>query len=182
MTTTLAALEHQRADLVAAVGAWPGAHVVFRPGPGAWSAVEVLDHLARTERAILATVRLGLDAPHPLGVRDRAGVWFLDWLFRSERRVRVPASAATVVGPDATADFAGVARAWAEGREDLAGFLAPLAPAQLTAGVFRHPVAGWMSVPQVLRFFWVHAHHHGYQLARLRAAAAGGVRSRGARV
>jgi hypothetical protein len=30
-----------------------------------------------------------------------------------------------------------------------------------------------MRVPDVLRFFWVHAHHHAFQLARLRAAAPG---------
>lgn len=172
--TTLAELEQQRADLLRGVDAWPAAHVAFRPAPGAWSAAEVLDHLVRTERAILDATARGLAAPRRQGLRDRAGVWFLDRLFRTERRVRVPPSAAAVVGPDAGADLAAVRGAWDAVRGDLAAFLAPLGPAQLTDAVFRHPVAGWMRVPDVLRFFWVHAHHHGFQLERLWAAAAAG--------
>jgi hypothetical protein len=168
--TTFVLLEQQRADLLARVDAWPAAAVAFRPDPDAWSAAEVLDHLVRSERGILTVAERGLAAPHRRGVRDRVGVWFLDRVFRSDRRVRVPASAAAVVRPDRGADLAAVRREWDAARRDLARFLAPLVPGQLTVGVFRHPVAGWMRVPDVLRFFWVHAHHHGVQLARLRAA------------
>lgn len=170
--TTFAVLEQQRTDLLRTVGAWPAADVAFRPTPGAWSAAAVLDHLVRTERGILAAAARGLDAPHPLGVRDRMGTWFLDRLFRSDRRVRIPASAAAGIGPDPEADLVRVTGEWDAARGDLARFLAPLTPSQGRAGVFRHPVGGWMSVSGVLRFFWVHAHHHGFQLARLRAAAA----------
>ena len=52
-----------------------------------------------------------------------------------------------------------IRRDWDATRRDLVRFLIPLAPGQLTAGVFRHPVAGWMRVPDVLRFFRVHAHY-----------------------
>ena len=169
---TFAGLEQQRAALLASVGAWPAAAVAFRPGPDAWSAVEVLDHLVRTERGILVAAERGLAAPHRRGVRDRLGGWFVERLFRSDRRVRVPASAEAAVRPDSNADLAAVRREWAAVRRALARFLAPLAPGQLTVGVFRHPVAGWMSVAGVLRFFWVHVHHHGFQLARLRRGSA----------
>ncbi len=169
--TTFAVLEQQRADLLATVGAWPDGAIAFRPDRHAWSAAEVLDHLVRTERGVLAAAERGLTAPHRRGVRDRVSVLFIDRLFRSDRRVRVPASVAAAVIPDPGVDLGRVRRDWDAVREDLARFLAPLALGELAAGVFQHPVAGWMSVPQVLRFFWVHAHHHSFQLARLRAAA-----------
>lgn len=168
--TTFEALEVQRHELLADVGAWTPAQLAYRPSPRAWSAPEVLDHLVRAEAGILAAARDGVRAPHRVGVRDRAGFAFIDWLFRSDRRVRVPASAAGVL-PDSAADLAGVRRRWDATRAELGAFLAPLAPEQLGRGVFRHAVSGWMTVPQVLRFFEVHAHHHGFQLARLRADA-----------
>jgi hypothetical protein len=124
--TTFSALEAQRAALLTDVAGWPAAVLAYRPAPGAWSAPEVLHHLVRVERGILAEAERGL----------------AEW--------------------DAT-------------RRDLARFLdrvPALRPDQQRGGVFRHPVAGWMGVPEVLRFFWAHAYHHAFQLARLRADAA----------
>lgn len=133
----------------------------------------MLDHLVRSERGILVAAEQGLAAPHRRGPRDWAGNALVDWVFRSDRRVRVPASVAARVAPAPGADLAAVRADWDAGRRDLARFLAALRPGQGRGGVFRHPVAGWMGVPEVLRFFWVHAHHHTFQLARLRVAGQG---------
>ena len=169
--TTFADLERQRGALLADVGGWPAAAVAYRPTADAWTAAEVLDHLVRVERGILAAAAQGLASPQRRGVRDRLGCAFIDRLFRSDRRVRVPASVAAQVAPRPGPDLAAVRADWDAARGDLARFLAALRPGEGRGGVFRHPVAGWMGVPEVLRFFWVHAHHHGFQLARLRAAA-----------
>lgn len=170
MPATLATLEHQKAALIAELAALPPAQRAYRPAPGQWSAVEVLDHLVRVEREILVAARRGVASPQRRGLRDRVGVALLDWLFRSDRRVRVPTSVPQVL-PAAGADFATVCGEWGVARAELADFLAALSPQQLGGGIFRHPVAGWMNVGQVLRFFWVHTHHHRFQLDRLRAAA-----------
>jgi hypothetical protein len=168
---TFDALEHQRAALLADVGSWPMAAVTYRPAPGAWTAAQVLDHLVRSERGILAQVRQRLDVPHRRGLRDRLGCAFVERVFRSERRVRVPESVAALVAPAPGADLAVVHADWDATRADLARLLTTIGPEQGRGGVFRHPVAGWMGVREVLRFFWVHAHHHAFQLARVRAAA-----------
>ena len=172
--TTFAVLEAQRIEMLADVARWPARLVAFRPRPDAWTAPEVLDHLVRTERGILTAAAAGLRTPHRRRIRDRIGVYLLDWLFRSDRRVRVPESVAAVVSPHAGADLRAVRRDWDDVRRDLSEFLAPLAAPDFSEAVFRHPVAGWMRVPDVLRFFWVHSHHHGFQLARLRAAGRSG--------
>ena len=169
---TFATLEQQKVETLARVEGWSASRLAYRPATGAWSATEVLDHLVRVERGILTAAQHGLRTPHPLGPRDRLGFWFVDRLFRSDRRVRVPASASAVL-PDASADVDEVRHRWDATRQDLDRFLAPLSCADLTGGVFRHPVSGWMSVPQILRFFSVHLGHHGVQLARLGAASAG---------
>jgi hypothetical protein len=168
----LSTLEEQRAQVLASVASWSAARLGYRPSPNAWSAVEVLDHIARVEREILTVAQRGLVAPHRRGVIDRVRVELLEWLFRSDRRVRVPMSVPEVL-PARDTDFDTVCRVWELARLDLTRFLAPLSPDQLVPGVFRHPVAGWMNVPQVLRFFWVHTHHHRYQLARLHGSSMG---------
>jgi hypothetical protein len=172
--TTFGALEAQRAALLTDVAGWPAAALVYRPAPGAWSAPEVLHHLVRVERGILAEAERGLAAPHPRGLRDWLGCALLDRVCRSERRVRMPASVAARVAPAPAADLAVVRAEWDTTRRDLARLLdrvPALRPDQQRGGVFRHPVAGWMGVPGVLRFFWAHAYHHAFQIARLRAAA-----------
>lgn len=171
-SVALSTLEQQKGEVLAGVATWSPENLVYRPSPTAWSAVEVLDHLVRVEREILAAAQRGIVDLHRRGVRDRVRFALLDWLFRSDRRVRVPTSVPQVL-PAPNADLGTVRRDWDTARRDLRGFLAPLTPDQLGAGVFRHPVAGWMSVPEILRFFWVHTHHHGFQLARLRAASGG---------
>ena len=169
-TIDLAALEQQKSDVLRGVSRWSPRQLAYRPQPPAWSALEVLDHLVRVEREILIAMRRGLHSPHRLGLRDRAGVALLDWLFRSDRRVRVPKSVPQIL-PTSDATLESIGEDWAHGRRDLGEFLSSLSLPQHALGIFQHPVAGWMTVPQILRFFWVHTHHHGFQLARLEAAS-----------
>jgi hypothetical protein len=92
--TTFDDLERQRGALLADVAGWPAAVIAYRPAADAWTAAEVLDHLVRVEGGILAAAALGLAAAPRRGVRDQLGCAFIDRLFRSDRRVRVPASVA----------------------------------------------------------------------------------------
>jgi DinB superfamily len=166
LATALEALERQTAATLSVVQDWSNDQLAYRPAAGEWSAVEVLDHLERVERGITTAARRGLLAPHPIGLRDRIGVLFIDRVFQSERRVTVPSSAAQVL-PDPQATKAIVDVRWAETRAALTVLLDEVCPDQLAYGVWRHPVGGWMSMPQVLRFFTVHLHHHRFQLTRL---------------
>jgi len=170
--TTLAAIERQKAELLASIEHWPVNRLVFRPSHEAWCAIEVLDHLVKVESEVIKAARRGLLNPHSIGVRDRLGFLFLDRVFRSRTRVKVPRSATRVL-PDLTCTLDTLRERWLGTRTDLARLLAQVEPAELELGVFRHPVSGWMSVPQILRFFSAHIQHHGYQLARIRATSEG---------
>lgn len=172
MTTTFTQLEKQKTEMLATVEGWSATRLAFRPTPGAWSATEMLDHMVKVENGILAGVRQRLKTPHRIGIRDRAGVLLLNRVFRSDRRVKVPASAKEVM-PGDTPDLNSVLQRWSDGRIELADFLAHTPSEQFRGGVFRHPVAGWMSLQQVLDFFSVHIIHHSFQLARLRDASKG---------
>ncbi len=165
-------IEIQKARVLGLIENWSPARVAYRPAVDAWSATEVLDHIVKVETGILAAARRGLQEPHRIGLRDRLGFLFIEFLFRSKSKVKVPSSARAVL-PEPNANLEVVLQRWDATREDLAQLLTRVTPDQLRAGVFRHPVSGWMSLPQVLRFFSVHIHHHTFQLIRLSAGSNG---------
>ena len=166
----LAQLEQQKTEALGAVEGWSPARLAYRTAPDTWSTVEIFDHLVKTETGILTATKQGLEDPHRIGVRDRAGFMLIDRVFRSQRKVKVPASASQVL-PDAGVSLESIIGRWNDTRSNLQQVLAQLTPDQFQGGVFRHPVSGWMSVPQVLSFFSVHILHHSFQLTRLREAS-----------
>ena len=165
-------LDRRKREILLAVEDWSTERLHFQPSPGDWSAAQTFDHLVRVETGILASAKHGLANPHRLGPRDRIGYWFIDWVFRSDRKVKVPTAASQVL-PAASPDFAVILRDWDETRRDLAEFCGQLSPEQQRAGIFRHPVSGWMDLPRIAGFFSVHMVHHQFQLSRITAASIG---------
>jgi DinB superfamily len=165
-------LESQRTELLTELATWPPSVLSFRPAPGAWSAVEVLDHIVRAEAGTIANVRAGLRTPHILGGEDRPGIAALDRALRSDQSFRVPPGAAAIY-PDTQTTLPEVMSRWEQARAELRALVESLAPADSQCGVFCHPFAGWMTVADVLDHFSAHLYHHGFQLARLKAASAG---------
>lgn len=170
--STVVELEKQKADMLAAIEGWSAERLAYRPAPGEWSTTEMLDHIAKVESGVLAAARRGVQHPHRIGVQDRLGFVFIERIFRSDRRVKVPASAPQVL-PETNPDLNTVLMRWRHTRADLTQFVGQLSPAQRRIGIFRHPVSGWMNMPKIITFFSAHILHHGFQLARLRAASEG---------
>ena len=172
MSTNLVQLEEQKTALLAGLDGWSTERLRFHPTERDWSSLQVVDHLIKTERQIQGRAREGLAAPHRLGLRDRLGNAFLTHVFRSSRKVKVPKSASSVL-PAAEPQFSDLLSEWEQARRELSSLLAMLTPEQPSSGVFRHPVAGWMTMDGVLSFFSVHMHHHSYQLNTLRTLSEG---------
>jgi DinB superfamily len=165
-------LESQRTELLAELATWSPSLLSFRPEPGAWSAVEVLDHIVRAETGTIANVRVGLRTPHILGGEDRPGIAALDRALRSDQSFQVPPGALAIY-PDTQTTLPEVLGRWEQARAELRSLVEALAPADAHCGVFCHPFAGWMTVADVLDHFSAHLYHHGFQLARLKATSAG---------
>jgi hypothetical protein len=161
-------LEAQKAAMLARVSAWPAELQTRNPVEGEWSALQVLDHLVRTERGMCAMSAKGLAAPQKIGVKDRVGFAMVERVFRSRRRVKVPEPVKHFILPGEGLELRRIEDAWGEVRETLAKLMCEAEGCR--DGVFRHPVGGWMSFGQVLRFFSVHMVHHGYQLERIESA------------
>lgn len=163
-------LERQKCEVLSVLARLSTPQLYFRPTPGAWCALEVLDHLIRVEESTLQTVREHLPNGISISLRDRAGGLFITSVMLSPMRVKVPPSASMVM-PAATKDLSACAASWTEVREKMANLLGSLQPAQGRIGLFRHPVSGWMTMTDTLRFLSAHLQHHRYQLSRLKSAA-----------
>jgi hypothetical protein len=161
-------LENQKTDLLSQLESWPTDKLSYRPGPN-WSVLEVLDHIVRTEIAILSAARIGLERPHHIGVGDRLRTRLIQKIFSSDRKVKVPASAGLVL-PGSDLHLSEIADRWNDCRADLNSFVTQGDPGLLRKGIFRHPVGGWMGMQEILEFFSVHLVHHQYQLERIRAS------------
>ena len=162
-------LQRQKEAVLLGVSTWPAERLRFRPQPTAWSTLNVLDHLLKTEQGVFDAVGKSLPGGHPVTWKDRFGEWMVIGVMRSPIRVKVPASAQTVL-PGETSDLPMITKQWQETREQAAQLLASLSPGQLRCGLFQHPIAGWMTMLQTVRFLSAHLQHHGYQLNRLKRA------------
>ena len=163
-------LELQKRALLDRIAAWPTEQRQFRPAPGRWSALDIVDHLVRMEETALVGVQTNLPHGHPVRIIDRLSGMLVNGLMRSPIRIRVPAGVPAVL-PDGAADLDALGNRWAEIRKEMASLLCLLAQEQLHTGLVRHPVAGWMSILQGMRFLSAHLIHHEYQLDRLERTA-----------
>ncbi|WP_109484565.1 DinB family protein [Occallatibacter savannae] len=168
--TSLSTLEEQKHELLRELNRWSPVQLAFHPSANEWSALNMLDHLIRTEREILAVIYRNDGQYHRFGMTDRLKNRLLCALFRTGRKVKVPSSARMVL-PAEEAEFSALVAEWDEIRTKLDQNLQRLLQSYTGVAVFRHPVAGWMDMPAVLDFLSVHLVHHGFQLARLRNAS-----------
>jgi hypothetical protein len=162
-------LERRKARFLADLNRLPPAALAARPTLQGWSALQVLDHICRTEEGIFEAMRSATES-RPVRARDRLNALALNAFFRLPVRVRAPGPVSQIM-PAAAPELPELTRRWAALRLNMEDWLECLAAADCRAGRFRHPVAGWMSVPTTLGFLRAHLHHHGYQLNRIRRAA-----------
>lgn len=165
----LVSLEHLKCSVLARVGPWPTARHNFRAASAQWSALDVIDHLEKTERAILAALNAHTGSPVSIGFGDRLKSAALIALFRRNVRVKAPPGA-TAIFPCGTRSLDAIASDWAGTRVDLTSFLQSDPPSG--GGIFLHPVAGWMSLDSTLAFLESHIVHHGFQIDRIEKASA----------
>ena len=166
VTDTLAKLERQKTDLLSQIEDWPPDKLSRHPTPADWSILDMLDHIVKTEIQILSAARIGLTRPHRIGISDKLRTLFLQKIFSSDRKVKVPASASSVL-PGSELHLSTIVARWNDSRAELHDFVAQANSELLRKGLFRHPVGGWMGIQDILEFFAVHLVHHQYQLRRI---------------
>jgi hypothetical protein len=139
-----------------------------RPGPDRWSILEVLEHVIIVETGIATA--LARD-PSPERPRRFSGRW---WRYPALRvvlavgmRIRLPVES---IAPTGKAGWRELQLRWSEGRERFRLWLEEIDPAILGAPRFKHPIGGWLDVPQGVTFAGDHLSHHLPQVERVLTA------------
>ncbi len=164
----LAGLGTARQLLLAAVEDLEEPRFSARPAPGAWSAAQVFEHLARGEGSLARGVRAA--AAGKLVVQRRwddplRRMLYLTNAYRVAR-VRTVASldpAEASPRPEALARIAATRRELVEAIEQGDG-------RGIWACAIRHPILGPLSMEEMVRFMAYHEERHTLQIGRIRAA------------
>jgi len=165
-----ATLDREKTTLLRSLEDWDEERLFDRPAPDQWSAIEVVEHLRKTEFAALESCRTHLkESSHIVSRQERVKAVLLDCMMRLPVRVTVPAEARFVL-PGRPTSRKTVLAAWASERLQLKEFLDCVPESLKDYGAMRHPVIGWMTVRSALAFLSAHLRHHQFQIRRIARA------------
>jgi hypothetical protein len=153
------------------LASWNPAQLGLCCKPRSWSALQVLDHVVRTEHGILAEMQQNVRRCDRVPFVHRVKSDLLIALMRSPARVRVPFLVAPAILPGYEPDLAELTAAWNNTQTQLGQWVGELGENQTAYAGFQHPVSGWLSVLQSILFLAAHVRHHRYQLGRIRRSA-----------
>ena len=143
------------------------------PGPGQWSAAQVVHHLVLAEAGITAYLQKKLAAQERLergGVRAQLRAGLLRLALRLPGlRFKTPPRAG--IEPAAQAPpLPELRRQWSQIRRQLEQLLNEFPGTQLHHAIFKHPRSGMLTIGQTLNFMLDHVLHHQQQLRRITKA------------
>jgi DinB family protein len=160
-------LDRQRAALLARLGTYTEAQQAFRAASSSWSLADVAQHLVLVEERMVHYGRqMEGRRPGRTTIGSRVRFWLILRLFARGMRLRAPV---TTVVPDAHVGLPALAERWERARHCVADYVAEFTGSSKAAPAFRHPVCGWLSARDGLRFLEAHVAHHVRQIERILA-------------
>lgn len=136
------------------------------PKPGAWSVLQVMQHLIQTENGSMAYIakKLHYKTGIPkagIGTHLRAGLAIA--YMRIPIKIKAPAIVANISD---VRDPKVVQREWDEVRQHLNSCLEHFPPEYLNHAVLKHALVGRITMAHTLRFFIEHQKRHTRQIRR----------------
>jgi len=164
-------LKETRAAVLDSLQDLPPEKLVARPRADKWSILEIVEHIALAEREVLR----GLPDPallvgRPRRLKHRVRYLLVLSVLKARIPVRAPSPAML---PQGGLDLEEVRRLWDEGQQWLQSYGDGLDAAGRRRAVFRHPVAGPLTVAQAIQLNQIHIDGHARQIRRLRRLLAG---------
>lgn len=161
-------MEAAKADLLRGLASLDPETLNRIPEPGAWSILQVIAHLTKSEAGTLQYIKKKTQNPEAL---PKAG--FVPWIriatlivgIRSPFKFKAPKAIADV--PE-RGDFQAASLAWAEVREDWREFVEAFPAALNDRMIFRHPFVGLLGPAQTMIFLNEHLGNHIRQIGRIR--------------
>ncbi len=161
-------LETQRHAFLRKLTSFSMPEGALRPSEHAWSMHDVVEHLALVEQGTLRALRSEKHAAQA-GSQSRGDLRYLllRLMLKLDVRLKVPVKG---VLPTGQCTLGELEQRWGETRRELGSYLESVNAERLQRPVFRHPVAGWLTIGQTLGFIEGHVEHHQRQVARIQQA------------
>jgi uncharacterized damage-inducible protein DinB len=159
-------LENQRVELTHLISQYDNTTLNKKPTPEAWSALQVVAHLMSAEQASLDYMKKKLSFTSKV---PKAGLksWFrrfaLSVVFALPFKYKAPALLEKL--PEQS-DFKELTSKWASQRLELLDFIEKLPDNVINGEIWRHQLAGKMTIAQMLDFFYTHSKRHTVQIKR----------------
>ncbi len=174
--STLEKLNRELESLLTHLSSFPSEKLQERPAPGAWSVVEVMQHLMLAERLSVGYVRKKIQYPHGLkkpGLENRIRLLMLRFFLEVPIKFKAPAIVSEQKFSN-DVDFDTLAKKWREIRVELGKLLDEIPPELEKTNIYKHAVAGRLTLAGMFRFFTGHFRRHRKQIERtLKAVGAG---------
>lgn len=161
-------MEAQKADLMRGLASLDAETLNRQPEPGAWSILQVIAHLTKSEGGTLQYIKKKTQDPQALPKTGlvpwlRIGVLIVG--IHSPLKFKAPKAIADV--PD-RGDFQAASLAWAEVREDWREYVYAFPAVLSDRIIFRHPFVGLLGPAQTMIFLNEHLGNHVRQIGRIR--------------
>lgn len=160
-------LERSKEHFLGLLNAWSAERLAERPNNG-WSALQVVEHLITSENGTLEYLRKKTLAPPEAlpeaGDKEAETSRKLNLALKSEHRWEAPPILAS---PGGGYSLEQLLTTWGNLREDWSAFLHDLGDDYNHKVLFRHPLAGYLSLMQTLAFLDHHIEHHVHQIRRI---------------
>ncbi len=171
----LTRIERKRLALLTELAALDDAALAAHPRPGKWSIREIVEHLVLAEDDVVGDFsRLSALDAQPRGIGHHVRFVIVLLVLRSGIPVKAPSRSMLPTGERPLSEM--IAR-WDTHQRQMQSFVAGLDRAGARRAIFRHPIAGPISVSQALLLLDAHLDSHIRQIRRLvqlhQAATAG---------
>ena len=168
LRNSLNTLDDELSKLLEELKNYSEADLNRRPKPGAWSALQVLQHLMRSEELSQRYVAKKLSFDPELKNKNLASSFrsiILQAYLRSPLKRKAPDAIGDQALPE-TSSFWEVAKQWKNQRVQLAEYLDQLPPEYSKKQIYKHPFIGRLTLNQMLHFFQAHFYRHRKQIKK----------------
>jgi len=141
---------------------------LFESAEGVWNMMGIFEHIMNAEAQILAfmTKYPPLKSTHKIRLKDKIAYQFLLGFFKAHGKVKAPNEN---LNPSGEKSWDELLKQSQDNNEGLKNILENFKEEHLKHSVFKHPIAGRMTMRHTIDFWKNHIIHHSHQLDRIEA-------------
>lgn len=160
-------LEHLRKEILTQYNAFTADQLTFKPDPGHWNVLQVLNHIIITEKMASIFIKRQLGGkkyPPAPGVKSQFRYALLKLTLKLPFRYKTSTIADST---GKTPDFGRLTESWNTIRTEIRSIIESTDSELLDLGVYEHPRAGLIDMEKVLEFLDIHIRRHQKQIERI---------------